>query len=400
MAEQKKRYDTVIVGGGASGMAAAISSRRAGASVFLAEKMPRLGRKVLASGNGRCNLCNEALDASFYNPEAKELVGSVFARFGKEKILSFFRELGLVTFSDGKRIFPVTNQAASVVDVLETELARLGVEVQCGVEVTGVAKAPGGFTVRLKPERTVSARRVVLSGGGKSYPAFGADGGAYKLAAHLGHRIIGPVPSAVPLVVKDPWCHYLQGQRIRAAVTSVIKGRSGSKAEGELLFTKYGLSGTAILDVSDAISLAMNRDGIRDVSLIVDLAPFMEKEKLRADIASRIERKIPFQKLLMGILPPKFSLSLQEVLKTRDAGAVAHAVKEKRFTVTGTRGWNEAEFTAGGVDTREVVPESLESRLCPGFYLAGEILNVHGERGGFNLAWAWASGFIAGDHPC
>lgn len=387
-------HDLVIVGGGAAGIVAAISGKRKGLSVLVCEKMPRLGKKVLITGGGRCNLLNDYLDASCYNAEARELVRAVFDRFGKREILHFFEDLGLAVYSDGGRVFPATNQAASVVAVLEIELARLGIPVEYGCEISHIAASSQGFAVQAKNGKQIDARRLVLSGGGKTYPALGADGNCYALAVGFGHRVIDPVPSAVPLVVKDPWCHFLQGQKIQAV--AAVHGKTGRRARGELLFTKYGLSGTAILDISEEISIAFHRHGAKSVAISIDAVPFLEKGDLHRELSRRLERGFRREDLLTGLLPHKFSIVLGEILQRGDVGEIVESVKNKRFAITGTRGWNEAEFTAGGVDTREIKPETLESRRQKGLYVAGEILDVQGPRGGYNLAWAWASGFLAG----
>jgi predicted Rossmann fold flavoprotein len=397
MTADRGGYDVAVIGGGAAGIVAAISARRKGARVLLLEKTLRLGKKVLATGAGRCNILNDTVDASFYNPEAKSLVTPVLDRFGKKEILHFFKELGLRVYSDGGKLYPVTNQAASVMEVLTAELERLGMETVFQSEVTGISKAHDRFTVNVRPDKRFTARAVVVCGGGKSYPSFGADGGAYKFFTHLGHKLVEPVPSTVSLLVKDHCCHTLQGQKIKAAVAGVIDGREVRRAEGDLLFTKYGLSGTAILDISEDLSIAINRQGKKHISVVTDLVPFIGEEELKKELMIKLGKKFAPDKLLIGLLPHKFAGALSEILRTKDAGVIAAHIKNKRFPVDGTRGWNEAEFTAGGIDTNAFDPATLESKLCRGVYAAGEILNVQGRRGGYNLAWAWASGHIAGE---
>jgi len=235
-----------------------------------------------------------------------------------------------------------------------------------------------------------------LTGGGKTYPAFGSDGSAYEVARRLGHKIVEPVPAAVPLVVKDPLCQPLQGQRIVASVKPVIDGKEGVEAAGELLFTKYGLSGTCILDISEEISIAFNRHHEKDVSLSVDMVPFMERKSLRDELDRRQEADMTPTDVLAGILPNKFCVVLEGLFENADLDAAVDALKRRRFNVSGTRGWNEAEFTAGGVSVNQIQPGTLESKLSKGVYFAGEVLDVNGPRGGYNLAWAWASGWVAG----
>lgn len=391
------QFDVIVVGGGAAGIMAAITAQRQGASVLVCEKMPKIGKKLLITGAGRCNLLNETLDDSFFNPGSQVLVRSVLEQCGKEAMLGFFKELGLATYADETgRVFPVTNQAASVLKVLEMELERLKVTIDLGCEIKSIGAMKNGFEICAKTGEKETCRKIVLCAGGKSYPALGADGNGYALAAAFGHRITEPVPSTVPLLVKDLWCHALQGQKVRASVTSRIQGKEIRTASGELLFTQYGLSGTAILDVSDEISVALNRGHRTDVSVAVDLIPFMDEKDLISELSSKLARGIAPENLIEGLLPHKLSGLLREELQRSDVAAIARLLKRKEFKVIGTRGWNEAEFTAGGIPVDEVDPVTLESKLQKGLYLAGEILDVQGRRGGYNLAWAWASGAVAG----
>jgi predicted Rossmann fold flavoprotein len=376
-------------------MTAAISASRRGVDVLLCEKMPRLGKKLLVSGSGRCNLLNENLDESFYNPAAKNLVKSVFAQFGKAGIMNFFKTLGLETYSQDGRVFPVANQASSVTKVLEIELGRLNVPVELDFEVSAIHASDGVFAVRSKTGMEIRCAKIILAAGGKSYPALGSDGGSYKFAKQFGHAIVEPVPSAVPVVVKDRLCHTLQGQKIFAKARSVVDGKVLSESPGELLFTKYGLSGTAILDISEEISIALNRNGRKDAAVSVDMVPFLGEAELNGELKKRLGRGVLPADLLVGILPNKFSTALKDILSGTVEDMTKY-LKRRHFKVIGTRGWNEAEFTAGGIDVNEVKAGTLESRLKKRLYFAGEILDVNGKRGGYNLGWAWASGFVAG----
>ncbi|MCX6567635.1 MAG: aminoacetone oxidase family FAD-binding enzyme [Candidatus Aminicenantes bacterium] len=403
-----ERSDIAVVGGGAAGLVAAVSGARRGAAVKVLERLPRAGKKLLATGGGRSNLLNENLAASAFTSTDPGLVASVLDRFGKTEIRTFFEDLGLrlKTEEDG-RVYPATNQASSVLKVLEIEAGRLGISVETGFEASGLASSSGGFSIAAADGRTVEARTVILAGGGRSYPALGSNGSCYGLAGRFGHSLVPPVPSAVPLLAKDGMCHFLQGQKLRARISSLIDGRVGRTAEGELLFTQYGLSGTAALDVSEGLSIAINREGKKDAAVIVDLVPFMSEEDLAAELSRRGEAGWVAKDFGAGLLPEKFALVMPQFV--RDAGAtsgkvspagmarsLAAALKARKFAVQGTRGWNEAEFTSGGVDAREVKPRTLESKLWRGLYFAGEVLDVQGGRGGYNLAWAWASGFVAG----
>jgi len=392
-------YDLAIIGGGAGGITAAISAKRAGRTCVLLEKTARLGRKILASGNGRCNLLNEDLDESFYNPASRPLVKSIFAKFNKSDIIAFFRSVGVYIEKDETgRYFPATNQAATVLKALEIELHRIDVPVELNFEAETIQSSGTGFTVAARSGKKVSCGSVILTGGGKSYPALGSDGSAYKLARHFGHNIIEPVPVCVSIVVKDPILHALQGQKIAVRAKAIIDNKEAGRSAGDLLFTKYGLSGTAILDISEGISLALNRERKKDVYISIDMVPFLEKKELEESINDRLRKNHAPENLLVGILPNKFGPAMRSLLNTKDAASIAGRLKDWRFKAAQTRGWNEAEFTAGGVDTSQISLGTLESKLKKGLYFAGEVLDVNGRRGGYNLAWAWASGFVSGKY--
>jgi predicted Rossmann fold flavoprotein len=391
-----EKYSTAVIGGGAAGICAAISQARKGESVIICEKMPQLGKKILASGDGRCNLLNDDLSEVYYNPAARNLVRSILNQFDKLAILGFFKDLGLQVYSREGRIFPITNQANSVLKVLEMELERLRVRVELNFNCAGISFSPSGVSVSSSVNQNIQCQKVIITGGGKTYPAFGSDGSLYEIARQLGHSIIEPVPAVVPLLVKDSLCQILQGQRISARVKSIIDGCEGVEAAGDLLFTKYGLSGTCILDVSEAVSIAMNRHHKSEVFLSVDMVPFMGRESLKVELEKRKKEKRPAEGMMIGILPNKFGIPLRSLFDQNDINSAVDSLKYRRFKISGTKGWNEAEFTSGGVNVNEVNPLTLESRLRKGVYFAGEILDVNGQRGGYNLGWAWASGLVAG----
>lgn len=388
-------YSTVVIGGGAAGILAAISAGRCGESVVICEKTSQIGKKLLATGNGRCNLLNDNFNETFYNAAAKPLAKSIFDKFGKTEIFDFFKGLGLEVYSQEGRIFPRTNQASTVLKVLEMELKRFSVPVQYEFNCTNITFSRNRITVSSKAGEKIDCQKVVITGGGKSYPSFGSDGSTYEISKRLGHTIVEPVPSTVPLVVKDSLCQILQGQRIFASAKSFIDGKESEEIFGELLFTKYGLSGTCILDVSEEISIALNRLKKKDVFVEVDMVPFMDEEQLRDTLEKRRRSGFSDGDMLVGILPNKFGMALKSQFY-KGSDNIIESLKNKRFKVTATRGWNEAEFTSGGVAVNEIKLATLESKLKKGVYFAGEVLDVNGKRGGYNLGWAWASGFVAG----
>ena len=391
-----EKYEVVVIGGGAAGICAAISQARSGGSVIICEKTSQLGKKILASGNGRCNLLNDNLNELNYNAVARDIVKSIYDKFGKSEILDFFGSLGLETYSLDGRIFPVTNQAASVLKVLEMELRRLSVPIEYDYCCNDISLSKSGIVVSSKNGKRISCQKVIITGGGKTYPIFGSDGSIYEIARQLGHTMIEPVPCSVPLVVKDSLCHTLQGQRILAGARSIVDGNTSEEIRGELLFTKYGLSGTCILDISEEISIAINRQHKKDVFAAVDLVPFLDKVQLKAKLLRRTNEKVPMEEMLVGILPNKLSTALKYLFEKGDIDIAVNSLKDTRFKISGSRSWNEAEFTAGGINVNDVKLGTLESKLHKGIYFAGEVLDVNGKRGGYNLGWAWASGYVAG----
>ncbi len=390
------KFHVGVIGAGASGIVAAISAKKNAGPVVLCERMPAIGKKLLACGGGRCNFLNEKLDESYYNPAARGLAKSIFRRFGKDDILKFLGDLGLHYYSENSRVFPVTNQAASVLKIFEIELKKLAIPVELGFEVSDISPVREGFEVISSSGKRLICKNLILACGGRSYPALGADGSGYKLCRNFGHRVVEPVPSGVPVEISDKIRHFLQGQKVFVGAQSLINGRISSQAGGELIFTKYGLSGTAILDISQDLSIALNRQPLATAEVLIDFVPFLQESALRSELSGKISKDFGSEDLLQGLLPNKFGPALSGLLKTKDPQKIASSLKKYKFKVLRTRGWNEAEFTCGGVDISQVNENTLESKLRKGLYFCGEILDVEGKRGGYNLAWAFSSGFIAG----
>lgn len=392
------RNKIIIIGGGAAGLLAAISASRLGARVTLLDRMPMLGKKVLASGAGRCNLLNDDLNPNYYNPEAREIVKTTFARFGKQNILDFFKELGLWTSTekDG-RIFPLTDKALTLMELLQSEITRLGIQIVLNFSVQEIRFHQNQFGILGSGQEKLHADRLILATGGKSYPQLGSDGSGFELAKKIGHRIVTPVPATVPLVSQDVWCKALEGQKIRGRACPLIDSKEVLPwVDGDILFTKYGLSGTAILDISDPISVALNRGAEKKAAVLVDFIPFLDEPSLIRELERRAARDMKGPELVAGLLPPKFAFVLKDLLAPEKIKMLAAILKKRTFYVSETKGWGEAEFTAGGIDISEIDPLTFESKKQKGLYLCGEILDVNGRRGGYQLAFAWASGHIAG----
>lgn len=401
----------VVIGGGASGLMASIMAARGGARVIVLERMQRVGKKLLATGNGRCNLANRRPETGRYHGLRPEFVEGIFGQFGLDKTLEFFESLGIdIQEEEEGKLFPVCQQASSVLDVLRYEMAHWGVTEICEAIVQSVQHKPGGFRCLCSDGRAFEAGRIILCSGGKSSPNLGSNGGGYKLAELLGHTIIEPFPALVQVQLDAPYLNQVAGVGVQGEAQVWVEERLERSESGELLFAKYGISGTAILQLSRWISEHTQKG--HDTELRLDLFPSFSLEALSDRIGARIATNPlkPTDFSFVGLLhkrliPVLLRLAgVQDVhrpcgdLSTSEIRAIASVMKSWRIPCSGTQSWMFSQVTAGGVDVLEVDPMTLESRITPGVYFAGEVLDIDGDSGGYNLQWAWSSGAVAGMH--
>lgn len=377
-----------VVGGGAAGLVAAIAAARAGAHVTLLEGGSRVGRKILASGNGRCNLSNLAATPDAYNNPA--FVSPVLTAFTCESIRSFFGELGVLTYADDEgRIYPVTGAANSVLDVLRLECAHLEVEEKCGFEVAHAQQdSSGTFALFSPPGVRVEADALVV-----------ATGGGTPLLAGLGHTHTPYSPALVPLVTDPEPIRGLSGVRARCRASLIdAAGHTVAAERGELLFRDYGVSGIMVLDLSRAYAegSTLSIDFFPDIDQPgMELLLTERRDTLGWRTASRffdgmLQTRIGQSVLRVAGVPQDLPASALDVVQ------LAAIVKGFRLRVTGLGDPAQAQVTRGGASVEEFDSATLVSRLMPGVYAAGEVLDVDGRCGGFNLHWAWASGIVAG----
>jgi len=339
-----------------------------------------------------------------------DFVKKVFEQFDYKATVDFFQDdLGLELTEDKKtkvgKIFPKTNEAKTVVALLADYLERLGVEIILNFKCRSVRRVSGkGFEIVGDNGSAVQCEKLILACGGKTYPALGSDGSGFALATSLGHHVVPLVPAAVPLVAKNALSQEAQGVKMEAEITV------GKHSEvGDVLFTKYGLSGSAVLSVSRDVSVALNREGKNDVKGFINFFPGKNETAVKKIILQR-GKKRPEQtilKSLIGLLPERVAGGILKIcginfdgkikdITSRDMDLLCKTLADFEIAVTDTRGWNEAEFTAGGININEVKPGTLESKVIKDLYLCGEILDVDGPIGGYNLSWAWSSGWTAG----
>ena len=402
-------YDIAVVGGGASGLAAALAAaetaEKAGRTLKIAvlEKNPRVGKKLLLTGNGRCNLtnCNAAPERYYGDTDA---AASIFRRFPPEKVISLFQNHGLLCRTlDAGRVYPYSLQASSVLNVLRLSLEAAGVETLCGFAVRGIENVPGGFAL-VSEEKTVKAKRVIVACGGRACPQSGSDGDGYALLRPF-HHTVGRLSPALVQIRTDPrLVRPLKGVRCMAEASLMQGGHRIKTTRGEVQFTENSLSGICIFEFARFLGSYEPKT----LEITLDLAPEYREDELEQLIRTRADAcgEMPAFAAVEGILCKALGIEVMRralqgtsvpavSLTARNVHSAAATMKRYSFPALGTAPWQNAQVTAGGVPLSEV-DENLRSRFCKEISLCGELLNIDGECGGFNLHWAWASGITAG----
>ncbi len=386
-----KRADVCVIGGGAAGIVAAISAKRAGAGVLLLERSGRVGKKILATGNGRCNITNAYIAYDNYHGDSA-FAADVLGRFSFGETIDFFESMGLVCCEgeEGK-MYPGSLQATSVLDLLRAEMERLSVEIETDFHVKSIVKEKNQFKIS-SGESEVFAHKVILCPGGFAAPEFGTDGNGARLAKSLSHTVSKTYPALVQLKCENA-PKALKGVKHFCTATLYVDGKKQNSRYGEVLFTEYGLSGPPIFNLSREASVAVSENKNTEISL--ELLP-----ESFGEICTMLERRkknLPHlngENFLNSIINKRIGFEI--VKKSSNIKEMASLLKNYRYKVVGTMGFKNAQVTAGGVLCSEVYSDTLMSKKVPGLYFAGEILDVDGDCGGFNLQFAWSSGAIAG----
>ena len=394
-----------IIGGGASGMAAALAAaENENEQVVLLERQARVGRKLQATGNGRCNLTNLHAAEGGYHGEESSFANYAISKFGPEETLNWFRSLGLFTVAeDSGRVYPYSDQANSVLDVLRFALEKPNIEVKLGYEVEKVKKTADGFRVESK-EETLECGKLIIACGGLAGTKLGGTMSGYKLLRSLGHKCTKLRPTLVQLKSGWPGITALKGVRANCRAAIFHNGQLHRESTGEIQFTEYGLSGPVIFEISrDACQ------GSGDWLCRLDFLPDISEEVLKEELLRRRETNLPTSELLTGILHNRLGRVITQTvgisgyvpvsqLETFEIEEVCRAVKGFDVSLTEPMGMDNAQVTAGGILTKEFDGTTMESRLVPGLYACGEVLDIDGDCGGYNLQWAWSSGRLAGEH--
>lgn len=416
------QYDIVIVGAGPAGLIAAIECSRPDRTLLVLEKMSRPALKLGISGKGRCNITNDAPIKEFiahFGRNGRFLQHS-FGRFFNTDLLNYFEDLGVrFKLERGGRYFPYNDNALEIVRALLGKVKKLNIPIETGCEVRAITKLPGqAFRLDIhhtaadsnkRPERmTITAAKVLLSTGGKSYPQTGSSGGGYLLAQSLGHTITPLSPALVPITTAGDMAGKLQGLSLKNVSASVwCDGKKVSEMFGDMIFTDCGISGPIILALSRTIVTLLNKE--RSVKIVFDLKPALEHQVLDQRLLREIDQhgKQEFKSLLKRLLPMKLVPVFIEKLgvpaekklsqlSLEDRKRLRLLLKEFALDVSGHRSFDEAIVTAGGVGINEINPRTMESRLVEGLYFAGEIIDIDADTGGFNLQAAFSTGWLAG----
>ena len=405
---KRSKIDVAVVGGGAAGLATAIFAARRDPDLKIAvlDGARKLGAKILISGGGRCNVTNQVVNPDDFCGGSRHVMRRVLAAFGSRDTIAFFKGIGVpLHVEPSGKMFPDSHRARTVLDALLQESERLGVYLLTRHRVTQVLREPESFSLGTS-HRNLKAARVVLATGGRSVPETGSDGAGYEIAQSLGHTLVPQTPALVPLVLDGGFHTKLSGVSQDVEIAVRVNGSRTRHLKGSLLWTHFGVSGPVVLDASRHWHQA--RLANRDVSLAVNFLPgddFAAAESRLMELSTS-QPRTALCNTLANLLPTRLAtailsqLGIAPELATGQLSRTArrrlvHALLEWPLPVSDSRGYRYAEVTAGGVPLDEIDPRTMESRCCAGLFLVGEILDVDGRIGGFNLQWSWSSAWVA-----
>ncbi len=396
-----------IIGAGASGLMCAIICAKNELTVELFEQNEKCAKKILVSGNGRCNITNTHTSVHDFFSDNPSFVESVLKNFTFKEFEKFTSEIGLLLQSkDDGRVYPLSNEAKSVALILQEYAKSLGVVFHTATKITNIEHINNTFTLHTKEQSFTNYSHLVIATGSQAASHLGGNDDGYTFAKLFEHNIVPTYPSLVQLHLNSSIHSKISGVKIDAEVTLLLNNKKELSSKGDVLFTNYGVSGLAILDISQRVSVALMN--YERVDIIINLLPKFSSQKLSSHL-QKLAHKVPaltFLDALAGLLPIKITnvllqsidISPQTQLKhinTKMAKKIANTLQNWKFEVTDTHGFRHAEVSGGGVDTREIDPKSMESLKQNNLYFCGEVLDVVGRRGGFNFAFAWSSGYTA-----
>jgi len=400
-------FDIIVVGAGPAGIMAAIFAARNKKRVLLLDKNDKIGRKSLATGNGRCNLTNENVSVDNYNGNTR-LIRKVLSSFDQHQTINFFESLGVILKTEARgRVFPYTNQASTLVEALEYELRKNNVTIITGFEVKKITPLTNHWVISNDHNKSYSGQKLVITTGGKAAFQFGSSGDGLYWVSNLGHTISPIFASLVPVETIEEWPKELQGIKVEAEVSISDGNKKISNRFGDLLFTHFGISGPAIMGQARKIGSEISQN--RNIFVKIDLFPSKENSVLDNILANifMLNGAKEIKNALVGIIPTNMAPVILKIsgvdtdkksaeITKEERQRLVNNLKELTLTVKKLRPLKEAQVTAGGINSSEIGFDTLESKIVKNLYFAGEILDIDGESGGFNLQWAWSSGRLAG----
>lgn len=402
-------YDVIIIGAGASGLMAAAAAASKGARVALLEHKDDIGKKILATGNGRCNFTNTDMSVNKFHG-SKALIKNGLAQFNYADTIRFFKELGIPAYDNAGYIYPNSRQAASVVAAFRMELMRLHVDVKTGINITDIKPADDRTGYCIQTDKgSFKSKRLIIACGLTASPKLGSDGSLFRQIEALGHHIQKPLPALCGFSCDGLNFKKITGVRCDATVASVIDGQMTEQNTGELQLADYGISGIPVFQISSLMSRALDKG--QRVEVIIDFLPAFSDDELNGYIKDRsitMTDNRSLNEMLNGLLNNKLLLELihksgvspdkkGRLLTDDDCKSLTRSIKHTVVSVKKPRGVEFAQVCAGGIYTKEIDVRTLESKIHPGLYFCGELLDVDGICGGYNLQWAWTSGYIAGE---
>ncbi|WP_308795196.1 aminoacetone oxidase family FAD-binding enzyme [Agathobacter sp.] len=402
-------YDVIIIGAGASGLMAAAAAASKGARVALLEHKDDIGKKILATGNGRCNFTNTDMSVNKFHG-SKALIKNGLSQFNYADTIRFFKKLGIPAYDNAGYIYPNSRQAASVVAAFRMELMRLHVDVKTGINITDIKPADDRTGYCIQTDKgSFKSKRLIIACGLTASPKLGSDGSLFRQIEALGHHIQKPLPALCGFSCDGLNFKKITGVRCDATVASVIDGQMTEQNTGELQLADYGISGIPVFQISSLMSRALNKG--QKVEVIIDFLPAFSDDELNGYIKDRsitTTDNRSLNEMLNGLLNNKLLLELihksgvspdkkGRLLTDDDCKSLTRSIKHTAVSVKKPRGLEFAQVCAGGIYTKEIDVRTLESKIHPGLYFCGELLDVDGICGGYNLQWAWTSGYIAGE---
>lgn len=402
-------YDVIIIGAGASGLMAAAAAASKGARVALLEHKDDIGKKILATGNGRCNFTNTDMSVNKFHG-SKALIKNGLSQFDYADTIRFFKELGIPAYDNAGYIYPNSRQAASVVAAFRMELMRLHVDVKTGINITDIKPADDRTGYCIQTDKgSFKSKRLIIACGLTASPKLGSDGSLFRQIEALGHHIQKPLPALCGFSCDGLNFKKITGVRCDATVASVIDGQMTEQNTGELQLADYGISGIPVFQISSLMSRALDKG--QKVEVIIDFLPAFSDDELNGYIKDRsitTTDNRSLNEMLNGLLNNKLLLELihksgvspdkkGRLLTDDDCKSLTRSIKHTAVSVKKPRGLEFAQVCAGGIYTKEIDVRTLESKIHPGLYFCGELLDVDGICGGYNLQWAWTSGYIAGE---